>query len=141
MIRGRPLSPERRHKVAQIREALGKSDRVLHEYMSQLDRLEQSERSNSTRDVSAQRIRTLEHIHDELSRGLRRLGALETGLRAQQELRKALIASAAGYAAWSFALQSRNPTEIAAAQARMKRHFDTGADHAGHGASYLERGI
>ena len=140
MTLSRSLSAEKRHKVALIKEALGKSDHRLHTYMVRLDQLDRSAKHDATQDLSGQRIRILDNIHDELLRALQRLGALNTGLRAQEDLRKALIDSAAGYAAWSFALGSRNLTEIANAQARLQRHFDAAADHGERGTSRLERG-
>jgi len=137
----RPLSPETRHKIAQIKEALAKSDAPMHGYMTSLDQLDRSAKNDPTRDVSGPRVRVLDKIHDELMRALQRLGALDTGLRAQDDLRKALINSAAGYAAWSYALGSQNLREISAAQARVQTHFDKAADYGERGAANLERGI
>jgi len=141
MSPSRSLSPEKRQKIAQIKEALGKSDRHLHVYMVRLDQLDRSAKQDATRDLSAQRIQILDNIHDELMRALQRLGALSTGLGAQEDLRKALIDAAAGYAAWSFALSERNLSEIANARARVQRHFDAAADHGERGTSRLKRGI
>jgi hypothetical protein len=141
MSPGRSVSLEKRHRIAQIKEALGKSDRHLHVYMVRLDQLNRSAKQDATRDLSAQRIQILDNIHDELLRALQRLGALTTGLGAQEDLRKALIDAAAGYAAWSFALSERNPSEITNARARVQRHFDAAADHGERGTSRLERGI
>ena len=141
MTLNRSLSAEKRHKIALIREALGKSDGHLHSYMVRLDQLDRSAKQDVTRDVSSQQVRILDNIHDELLRSLQRLGALNTGLHAQEDLRKALIDTAAGYAAWSFAMSSRNLSEIASSQARMHRHFDAAADYGERGTSRLERGI
>jgi hypothetical protein len=140
MTLNRSLSAEKRHQIALIREALGKSDGHLHRYMLGLDQLDRSAKQDPTRDVSSQQVRILDNIHDELLRALQRLGALNTGLRAQEDLRKALIDAAAGYAAWSFALGSRNLTEITNARARVQRHFDAAADYGERGTSRLERG-
>ncbi len=140
MTLNRSLSAAKRQKIALIKEALGKSDHHLHIYMVRLDELDRSARQHPTQDLSSQRVRVLDNIHEELLRALYRLGALNTGLHAQEDLRKALIDSAAGYAAWSFALSSRNLNEIANARVRLQRHFDAAADYGERGASRLERG-
>ena len=141
MTHARGLPPERRAKIAQIKRALAPSDRPLHRYMRQLDQIDLSAGKDPTLDVSAQQIHVLEKIRNETLRARDRLGALDTGLRAQEDLRKALIASAAGYAAWSFALVSTKASEITSAQQRLKRHFAEAADHSERAASHLERGI
>jgi hypothetical protein len=60
MTRNRSLSSEKRHKIAQIKEAPGKSDGPMHGYMSNLDLLDRSAKQDATRDVSGQQIRILE---------------------------------------------------------------------------------
>ena len=141
MTAHRRFTAKQRREIALIEEALGKSDARLHRYARSLAQFDRTAARESMPDLSAQRARILDKIRSELLEALQRLGAIDTGLHAQEDLRQALIASAAGYAAWSFALNSQNFSEIAAARTRMQRHFDVAVDHGERGASRLAKGV
>ena len=141
MTRRRGLSSKQHDEIAQIKEAVGKSDASLHHYAVTLDQFDRTAERNPGRDLSAQRARVLNEIHRELLHASRRLEALNTGLQAQEDLRQALIASAAGYATWSSALGSRDVNVIATARARMRRQFASAADHGERGVSHLAKGV
>jgi hypothetical protein len=135
-----PLSPGRQHKVHQIKAALGGSDAAMHHLFSQLDGFEASAKKTKTGNVSAAWLATLDKIREELLSARDRLDNLNTGLHAQGSLRRSLIATAAGVAAWRFALGSKNDKEIAAAQGRMQRHFQDASYWGRRGAIYLKQG-
>jgi hypothetical protein len=137
----RGLGPDRRRKVAQIKHALAQSDGVLHAQMVRLDGLQSAASKDATGTVSAAWLRTLSAIHDELLAAVARVGALDTGLRAQEDLRRALIARAAGFEAWRYALASQNLSEITAARMRLQRHFADAAAHGERAAARLKRGV
>ena len=137
----RSLSPARRRKVAQIRHALAQSDAQLHHLMKTLDAYELDARQSASTAVRPERIHTLDLIHLEMMSAVARLEELNTGLLAQEDIRRGLLAAAQGYTAWSYALSQKDLAEIAAAQARVKRHFDNAADLGERGATRLDRGV
>lgn len=135
-----PLSPDQQRKVHQITTALGESDRAIHHLFTKLDAFESSAKTSKTGNVSTAWLATLDKIRAELLRARDRLDGLNTGLHAQASLRKSLIQTAAGVAAWRFALGSKDQKEIAAAEARMQHHFNDAAYWGKRGAIYLKQG-
>jgi hypothetical protein len=137
----RSLTREQRRKIDLIKHALDESDVALHRHMVKLEQAEQSAKHHLTRDLSGQQSRILDQIHDEISGALQRLEALDTGLKAQADLREALIDTAAAFAAWALELRSRDPGEIVRARARMQSHFSAAAKSGDRGSYRLKRGI
>jgi hypothetical protein len=136
----RPLSPDRQHKVSQIKTALSESDGAIHDLFTKLAAFERAAKKTKTGNVSGAWLGTLDKVRDELLSARDRLDNLNTGLRAQGALRTSLIQNAAGVAAWRFALGSQDVNEITAAEVRMQRHFNDAAYWGTRGASYLRQG-
>lgn len=141
MTRTRTLSRKKQRKISEIKHALAQSDTALHDHMVSLDTFERTARSKGDGYVSPQWVRTLEKIQNEKLRAAARLRALDTGLRAQDDLRRALTASAAGFGAYARALGSSDPAQIAAAGDLVRRSFQAAATHGERGLSRLERGV
>ena len=134
------LTAEQQRKVNLIKAALGASDHGIYDHFFSLDTFERSAQKAGSGRVSGQWIETLTKLRAEILRARDRLDGLHTGLRAETQLRKALIQSAAGVAAWKFALESKDPQEINAALLRMKTHFNVAESYGRSGAGYLKRG-
>jgi hypothetical protein len=136
----RPLSQDQRHRVRQIEAALGGADQAVRDHLSKLDKFERSAMQSATGNVSIGWLQDLDELRTELLGARDRLSKLDTGLRAQDHLRKSLVQVAAGIAAWRFALGSSDPREIAAARVRMRDHFAAAETDGKQGASDLKQG-
>lgn len=134
------LSPERQRKVAEIKDALGRSDRAVYGHFVSLDTFERSAKQTGSGRVSGEWLKTLAKLREELLRARERLDQLNTGLRAEALLRRSLGDAAAAVDAWESALGSSDPDEIAAAMARMENHFAAAERNGSRGASDLKRG-
>jgi hypothetical protein len=141
ITRKRSLSPEKARKVARIKAALAQSDSAIHDHMISLDTFERSAKRAGTGRVSGEWLRTFDKLQAELSRARARLADLNTGLRAENDLRRSLRDTAAAVGAWRITMGSSDSAEIAAASARMARLFDSAAAHGERGAARLERGV
>ncbi|MGI8711630.1 MAG: hypothetical protein ACR2NR_00270 [Solirubrobacteraceae bacterium] len=135
-----PLSQDQQDRVRKIEAAVGESDRAVRDHLSSLDAFERSAVQSATGNVSIGWLQDLDQLRTELLGARDRLDNLNTGLRAQDYLRKSLIETAAGVAAWRFALGSSDPREIAAARVRMRDHFAAAEIDGMQGASDLKQG-
>jgi hypothetical protein len=143
--KARPLSPEQRHKIRLITDALGKSDHDVSTYLKQI--LANQNAAVKFPDpqlgpgrLSPTSLDFFTKLSAELLRARDRLDALQTGLRAERELSGALTQSAAAVAAWHRGMGSDDGLTIDRAQAAAHRLF-VGADKlAKAGVADLKRG-
>lgn len=123
------LTPEQKHKVALIKQALGQSNKEIHHLVSAISTGEDSaahfgpQASFGGRLFSAVEVRFRAQIGAEFLRARSRLAALRTGLMAERQFRDALAEAAAGADAWYRALSTDNGRTIFDAQRAMTKHF------------------
>ena len=134
------LTPDQRRKVAQIKAALGGSDRAVRDHFYSLDTFERSAKKYKSGRVAGPWVDTLTKLRGELLGARNRLDDLNTGLSAQVLLRRSLTDTVAAIAAWRTALSSSDPQVISAAITRMQNRFAAAESNGRRGAFYLERG-
>jgi hypothetical protein len=141
----RPVSPERRHKIHLITDALEKSDHDVGTYLKQIlanqdAALQFPDPQLGPGRLSPTSLGYFTKLSTELLRARDRLDALKTGLRAERELSDALTQSAAAVVAWHRGMGSDDGLTIDRAHATAHRLF-VGADKlAKAGLADLKRG-
>jgi hypothetical protein len=137
--KSRGISPARRHKVALIKQAAGKSDAAVHSYLNLIDGYGRTLAKFGPDPKYANGVAPLElgyllKLSTELLHARDRVDRLHTGLRCEREVSGALTELAAAFTQWHRAMSSTDNATVARAQASMKRHFDA-ADRLGKAAT------
>ncbi len=134
------LSPDQKRKVAEIKAALAKSDHAVHDHFYSLDTFERSARKARSGRIGVGWPETVGKLRAEMLRARDRLDALDTGLRAQHELRASLTDFAAGFEAWERGLNSGRVSVIEQEAIAMQRHFAQATARGKAGVSHLAKG-
>jgi hypothetical protein len=137
------LSPAKRRKVAQIKAGLAGTKRgntALRDHFHTIDILAKSAMKARSGRVNNEWLVRIEKIALELRRVRDEFAHVDTGLRAERNLRSALSNTIVGVDAWRAAMGSDDARLIDAKRKVMAEHFGRAHVHARQGLSDLKNG-